>query len=59
MTLDGVLAHLDLEREASRRPLKRLGRPADVAALAMFLLSKEASWITGQTLAVDGGAECL
>ncbi|MFI1927016.1 MULTISPECIES: SDR family oxidoreductase [unclassified Streptomyces] len=36
-------------------PLKRLGEPADVGAAVAFLLSDEASWITGQTLVVDGG----
>jgi 3-oxoacyl-[acyl-carrier protein] reductase len=36
-------------------PLKRLGQPADVGAAVAFLLSDEASWITGHTLVVDGG----
>jgi glucose 1-dehydrogenase len=36
-------------------PLRRLGRPADVASLASFLASDEASYITGTTLFVDGG----
>ncbi|MEU4656548.1 SDR family oxidoreductase [Streptomyces sp. NPDC023723] len=36
-------------------PLKRLGAPADVGAAVAFLLSNEASWITGHTLVVDGG----
>jgi 2-keto-3-deoxy-L-fuconate dehydrogenase len=33
----------------------RLGRPKEVAALAVFLASDEASYITGQTHLVDGG----
>lgn len=35
--------------------LKRLGRPEEVAAAALFLASNEAAYITGQNLAVDGG----
>jgi NAD(P)-dependent dehydrogenase (short-subunit alcohol dehydrogenase family) len=37
-------------------PLKRLGEPADIAGAAVFLSSEAASWITGQTVVVDGGA---
>lgn len=36
-------------------PMGRLGEPEDVAAAAAFLLSPEASWITGSTLVIDGG----
>lgn len=38
-----------------RTPLGRLGEPADIASAILFLSSPAASWITGQTLAVDGG----
>lgn len=36
-------------------PLRRVGRPEDVAAAAVFLLSDEAAFITGEVLRVDGG----
>jgi len=41
---------------ASTYPLGRLGEPSDVAGAVAFLLSDEASWITGQTLVIDGGS---
>jgi NAD(P)-dependent dehydrogenase (short-subunit alcohol dehydrogenase family) len=50
-----------VENEATLRaseamhPLGRIGQPEDVAALAAFLVSPEAGWITGQVIAVDGG----
>lgn len=36
-------------------PLGRVGEPEDIAAAVAFLASRDASWITGTTLAVDGG----
>ncbi|KQT89602.1 3-oxoacyl-ACP reductase [Marmoricola sp. Leaf446] len=42
---------------ADRNPVKRVGFPEDIAAAAAFLASDEASYITGQTLYVDGGAK--
>ncbi len=41
---------------AEANPVKRVGSPEDIAAAAAFLCSDEASYITGQTLYVDGGA---
>lgn len=43
-------------RFLSMIPLKRLGKPDEIAATIAFLLSEEAGFITGQTLFVDGGA---
>jgi 3-oxoacyl-[acyl-carrier protein] reductase len=43
------------EEWAARIPLKRLGTPDDIAAAVTFLASDEASYITGQVLAVNGG----
>lgn len=44
-----------LDRLARLHPLGRLGTPEDMAAAAVFLLSDDASWITGATLDVNGG----
>jgi NAD(P)-dependent dehydrogenase (short-subunit alcohol dehydrogenase family) len=43
------------EEAAQGYPLKRLGVPQDIGGAAAFLLSDQASWITGQTLVIDGG----
>jgi len=43
-------------RRGARLPLGRLGEPGDIAGAAVFLASDAASWITGVTLVVDGGA---
>ena len=40
---------------AARYPMGRLGAPEDIGGAAAFLTSREAAWITGQTLVVDGG----
>ncbi|ADB52430.1 SDR family oxidoreductase [Conexibacter woesei] len=40
---------------AAAYPLRRLGEPADIASAVAFLASDEASWVTGETLVVDGG----
>ena len=44
---------------AAMHPLKRLGRPDEIAALAAYLLSPDAGWMTGQIVSVDGGRSTL
>lgn len=48
-----------LEQTVSRIPLGRLGRPEEIAALAAFLASEDASYLTGQTIFADGGRNAL
>ena len=43
------------EKVVRAYPMKRLGLPEDIAGAVSFLLSSDASWITGQTLTIDGG----
>jgi len=51
-----MVANAEVTEEYLRRiPVGRLGTPEDVAALTAFLLSDEASWISGQVIGVDGG----
>ena len=40
---------------AKRIPMRRLGRPEEVAGVVSFLFSEDASYVTGQTLSVNGG----
>ena len=47
------------ETLAKQIPLGRLGRPADIAAAAVYLAAEEASWVTGAILHVNGGMAML
>lgn len=55
MTKDTFVKEEQSQRTLKRTPLRRLGEPVDIANAILFLTSPEASWITGQTLMVDGG----
>ena len=44
-----------IEGMLARQGIKRVGEAQDIADAVLFLTSPAASWITGQTLAVDGG----
>ncbi|MHC4806646.1 MAG: SDR family oxidoreductase, partial [Planctomycetota bacterium] len=48
-------AHLPRDHFLSQIPLGRVGQPEDVAYVVSFLVSKKASYITGQVIRIDGG----
>lgn len=52
---DGITPEQALARYAATVPMGRMGEPREFAALAAFLASERASYITGQSIAVDGG----
>ena len=53
--MNAALTPETLEALADETPLCRIGRPQEVAELAFFLSSEKAAFITGQTIAIDGG----
>lgn len=53
--MTAVLSEKVKEAALSQIPLKRMGKPEDIAETVAFLASDRASYITGQTLLVDGG----
>jgi NAD(P)-dependent dehydrogenase (short-subunit alcohol dehydrogenase family) len=53
--LRGTVPDPLIQDQLKRVPLGRIGRPSDLTGMMLFLLSDEASWITGQIFNVDGG----
>jgi len=51
----GLATHHNLAERAQAIPVKRLGTPEELAATVVFLTSRQAGFITGQTVQVDGG----
>ena len=51
----GTLTAEDFNKDMEQYPLKRYGKPADIANGIIYLLSDASSWITGQSLVIDGG----
>jgi 2-hydroxycyclohexanecarboxyl-CoA dehydrogenase len=45
----------DVEQNIARTPVRRIGKPEDIAAACAFFISEEAGYITGQILGVNGG----
>jgi NAD(P)-dependent dehydrogenase (short-subunit alcohol dehydrogenase family) len=56
MTLGAFSTPEAVKRTMGHTPLQKVARPEELAAVAIFLLSDDASHVTGQTLTVDGGA---
>jgi len=51
----GLATHHNLAERSQAIPVKRLGTPEELAATVVFLTSRQAGFITGQTVQVDGG----
>lgn len=55
-----ILSSEDKKKASGERhPLKRIGSAGDLANAAMYLLSDDSSWVTGQVIHVDGGLSAL
>ena len=52
---DGSVSDEDVEKDRLKYPLKRYGKPEEVAYAAIYLLSDAATWVTGYSLLIDGG----
>lgn len=55
MVYEGNVSDEQLESSINDIPMKRWGKPEDIAKGAIYLLSDAASWVTGHTLNIDGG----
>ena len=44
-----------LKDDMDKYPLKRYGKPEDIAYASIYLLSEASSWVTGQSIVIDGG----
>lgn len=51
----GTITEEQLQADMNRYPLKRYGKPEEIAYSAIFLLSDASSWMTGQDIVIDGG----
>lgn len=51
----GIIDNHQLEEDKKRYPLKRYGKPQEVAYAVIYLLSDASQWVTGSSLVIDGG----
>lgn len=56
---DGRVTNEQLQEDINKYPLKRYGKPEEVAHAVIYLLSDASSWITGSNLLIDGGYTLL
>ena len=54
-----VFTEVNMESTLEKIPLKRVGKPEDIAYGAIYLLSNASSWVTGSNLVIDGGFTLL
>lgn len=59
LILKGGLTEEDLREQEQKYPLKRYGRPDDIANLCIYLLSNASTWMTGSAIDLTGGAKEL
>jgi len=52
---EGIISAEQLEEDKKRYPLKRYGKPEEVAYVVVYLLSDAAAWVTGSSIVIDGG----
>jgi 3-oxoacyl-[acyl-carrier protein] reductase len=52
----GLDTEEEIRRQGEAAPMKRLGDPAEFGATCAFLCSRQAGYITGQTIGIDGGS---
>ena len=55
LAFDNMVTEDDLKADEQRYPLKRYGKPEDIANLAIYLLSDASSWMTGTNIRITGG----
>lgn len=56
---EGVVSEEQLEEDRKKYPLKRYGKPEEVAYAVIYLLSDASAWVTGSNLLIDGGYTLL
>lgn len=55
----GIISQEQLEEHTQKYPLKRFGKPEDIAYAVIYLLSDASCWVTGSNLVIDGGYTLL